>query len=439
MAYKFPAQEELTRVEAVEFNVGRTGAVTPVARLKPVFVGGATVSNATLHNMDEVLRKDVRAGDTVFVRRAGDVIPEVVRVLRERRPEGTRPVELPKTCPECGSLVVKPAGEAVARCTGGLFCPAQRKEAIRHFASRRAMDVEGLGEELVDQLVDKGLLDDPAGIYALAQKAEQLIALERMGAKSVENLLEGIEKSKQTTLACFIYALGIRDVGEATAQSLAEGFPDLEDLMGIRVEQLFRNRGVKGVGPNTARAIRAFLESHPSLVAEGDLSHWLFEQKISGVSAKVANALADRFGTLDALRAAAPADLENRKASLVPGVGEAVAEQIVGFFSEPHNRDVIAKLRSAGVRWETPQIVATAKSEQPMSGKTVVITGTLSRPRDEVKAALHSLGAKVTGSVSKKTDFLIAGEDPGSKLVKAQGLGVAVIDEATLAELLGGY
>ncbi len=439
VAYKFPAQEELTRVEAVEFNVGRTGAVTPVARLKPVFVGGATVSNATLHNMDEVLRKDVRAGDTVFVRRAGDVIPEVVRVLRERRPEGTRPVELPKTCPECGSLVVKPAGEAVARCTGGLFCPAQRKEAIRHFASRRAMDVEGLGEELVEQLVDKGLLDDPAGIYALAQKAEQLKALKRMGAKSVENLLEGIEKSKQTTLARFIYALGIRDVGEATAQALADGFPDLEDLMGIRVEQLVRNRGVKGVGPNTAQAIRAFLESYPNLVVEGDLSHWLVEQKISGVSAKVADALADRFGTLDALRAAAPADLQNRKASLVPGVGEAVAEQIVGFFSEPHNRDVIAKLRSAGVRWETPQIVATANGEQPMSGKTVVITGTLSRPRDEVKAALHSLGAKVTGSVSKKTDYLIAGEDPGSKLVKAQGLGVAVIDEATLAELLGGY
>jgi len=437
VAYKFPAQEELTTVEAVDFNVGRTGAVTPVARLKPVFVGGATVSNATLHNMDEVLRKDVRAGDTVFVRRAGDVIPEVVRVLPERRPEGTRPVALPRTCPECGSLVVKPEGEAVARCTGGLYCPAQRKEAIRHFASRRAMDIEGLGEELVEQLVDTGLVRDPAGVYALSEKAEQLIALERMGEKSVENLLAAIEKSKATTLARFIYALGIREVGEATAEALAEGFPDLDDLIEVRVEQLVRQRGVKGVGPKTGRALHDFLDAAPGVPSEGELSDWLVAQKIPGVSARIADALADRFGDLDALRAAPVENLANRKQSLVAGVGEAVAERIVGFFAEPHNRSVIEKLRAAGVHWETSRVSSAESDEQPLSGKTVVITGTLNRPRDQIRSALQARGAKVTGSVSKKTDYLIAGDDPGSKLVKARALGVEVVNEEGLAGLLG--
>jgi DNA ligase (NAD+) len=439
VAYKFPAQEEITGVEAVEFNVGRTGAVTPVARLKPVFVGGATVSNATLHNMDEVLRKDVRAGDTVFVRRAGDVIPEVVRVLKERRPEGTHPVELPQTCPECGSLVVKPEGEAVARCTGGLYCPAQRKEAIRHFASRRAMDIEGLGEELVEQLVNTGLLEDPAGIYALKDKADQLVTLERMGEKSVRNLLDAIEKSKSTTLARFIYALGIRDVGEATAEALADRFPNLDDLMEVRVERLVRQRGIKGVGPTTARSIRDFLGGPADLVSERDFADWLSAQKIPGVSGKVARALADRFGDLDSLRAAGLEDLENRKSSLVSGVGEAVAERISDFFAEPHNRQAIARLRAAGVSWETPKepAPAPASDEQPLMGKTVVITGTLSRSRDRIKTALQAKGAKVTGSVSKKTDYLIVGGDPGSKLVKARELGVAVIDEDGLAKILG--
>jgi DNA ligase (NAD+) len=437
VAYKFPAQEELTVVEAVEFNVGRTGAVTPVARLKPVFVGGATVSNATLHNMDEVLRKDVRVGDTVYVRRAGDVIPEIIRVLPERRPEGTRPVELPQACPECGSLVVKPAGEAVARCTGGLYCPAQRKEAIRHFASRRAMDIEGLGEELVEQLVDEGLLSDPAGIYALAENAERLMALDRMGEKSVANLLDAIEKSKSTTLARFIYALGIREVGEATARALADGFPGLDDLMQVQVEQLVRQRGVKGVGPKTARSIRGVLGELSETTPDGELLSWLVERKIPGVSAKVAHALVDRFGDLDALRGAGIEDLENRKQSLVPGIGEAVAERIVGFFAERHNRDVIEKLRASGIRWEIPEAAAAVAGEQPLAGKTVVITGTLSRPRDRIRAALQARGAKVTGGVSKKTDYLIAGEDPGAKLLKARELGVVVVDEEGLSGLLG--
>jgi DNA ligase (NAD+) len=435
IAYKFPAQEELTTVEAVEFNVGRTGAVTPIARLKPVFVGGATVSNATLHNMDEVRRKDIRAGDTVFVRRAGDVIPEVVRVLPERRPPGTEPVELPQTCPVCGSRVVKPEGEAVARCTGGLYCPAQRKEAIWHFASRRAMDIEGLGEELVEQLVDEGLLKDAAGIFALPEKADRLVAIERMGEKSVDNLLAAIERSKATTLPRFLLALGIREVGEATAQALADAFPDLDELMAVRVQDLVRQRGVRGVGPKTAQAIRDFFDSNPELVCEGALADWLIAQKIPGVNAGVAAALAGRFADVGALSEARVEDLENKQESRVPGVGPAVAEQIVGFFSEPHNRDVIRKLLDAGVHWGMPALSGRGV-EQPLAGKTVVITGTLSRPRDEIKAALQARGAKVTGSVSKKTDYLITGADPGSKLTKARDLGVEMVDEDGLADLL---
>ncbi len=437
IAYKFPAQEELTRIEAVEFNVGRTGAVTPLARLQPVFVGGATVSNATLHNMDEIRRKDIRAGDTVYIRRAGDVIPEVVRALPERRPADTEPVTLPETCPECDSLVVKPAGEAIARCTGGLYCPAQRKEAIRHFASRRAMDIEGLGEELIEQSVDTGILTDPAGIYGLAKERERLIALERMGEKSVDNLLAAIEKSKSTTLARFIYALGIRDVGEATAQALADAFADLKELMAVRVEDLVRQRGVKGIGPKTARAIRDFFSCNPEPVCEGGLADWLAAQKIPGVSAKVAANLADHFDDLGALSRARVEDLENRKESLVPGVGETVAERIVAFFAEPHNRDVIARLLAAGIRWETPSAPAAAPDQQSLAGKTVVITGTLGQPRDRIKTALQARGAKVTGSISKHTDYLIAGAAPGSKLAKAQEIGVTVVDEEGLAGLLG--
>jgi DNA ligase (NAD+) len=355
VAHKFPAQEELTVVEAIEFQVGRTGAVTPVARLRPVFVGGVTVSNATLHNMGEVERKDVRAGDTVFVRRAGDVIPEVVRVLPERRPAGAEPVRLPVVCPVCGSDVIKPEGEAVARCTGGLYCPAQRKEAVLHFASRRALDVEGLGEKLVDQLVDGALIHDPADLFAL--DLDRLAALERMGAKSAGNLLAALERSRHTTLARFLYALGIREVGEATAQALAR-----------------------------------------------------------------------QFGTLEAIEAADEEALEQ-----TPDVGPVVASHIAAFFRQAHNREVIAKLRAAGITWEESRPV---RGRQPLAGKTFVLTGALSRPRDAVKDELEALGAKVSGSVSKKTDYVVAGEDPGSKLAKAQELGVTVLDEAGLAALL---
>jgi DNA ligase (NAD+) len=356
IARKFPAQEELTTVESIEFQVGRTGAITPVARLNPVFVGGVTVSNATLHNMDEVAKKDVRAGDTVFVRRAGDVIPEVVRVLKERRKEGAGPVELPQHCPECGSDVIKPEGEAVARCSGGLFCSAQRKEAIKHFASRRMLDIEGLGDKLVEAIVDQGMVHDLADIYTLSH--EQYAGLERMGEKSAENLLQALEKSKHTTLGRFLYALGIREVGEVTA-----------------------------------------------------------------------SALASHFRTLDAIMQAKADDL-----SQIEGIGPIMAEHIVAFFQQPHNLEVIQKLLDAGIYWD--RVEAPAADVQILAGKSFVITGTLSRPRSEIKDELISMGAKVVGSVSKKTDYLLAGSEAGSKLAKAEKLGVTIIDEDGLNDLI---
>lgn len=455
VAYKFPAQEELTLVEAVEFNVGRTGAVTPVARLQPVQVGGVTVSNATLHNLDEVWRKDVRPGDTVYIRRAGDVIPEVVRVLPERRPLGARPVELPTTCPVCGSAVTKPAGEAVARCTGGLYCPAQRKEAILHFASRRALDIEGLGEELVDQLVDKGLVGDPADLYAL--RHEQLASLELMGDKSARNLLAALERSRGTSLARFIFALGIPGVGEATALALAEHFGDLEPLLTVRLEDLLFQGGVPGLGPAKAQTLAAFLDRHPLAgPAPGEgLADWLGRQGVPGLNTRLAAAVVARLPTLAALRQAGATGLENRKQVRVAGVGDILARQIVDFFAQPHNREVIAKLLAAGIHWERassrvgagagvasqddrPGGEAPAVPDRPLAGRTLVITGTLSRPREEIKDLLLSMGAKVTGSVSARTDFVLAGQDAGSKLAKAQALGVRVIMEADLPGLLAG-
>ncbi|MES9981015.1 MAG: NAD-dependent DNA ligase LigA [Candidatus Thiodiazotropha sp. 6PLUC5] len=356
VAYKFPAQEELTKVETIEFQVGRTGAVTPVARLHPVFVGGVTVSNATLHNMDEVKRKDVRAGDTVVVRRAGDVIPEVVSVILQKRPDSSLPVVLPDHCPVCDSEIVTAEGEAVARCSGGLYCPAQRKEAIKHFASRKAMDIEGLGDKLVEQLVEQKLVNTPADLYTLT--LEQLSGLERMAEKSAQNLLDALLKSKQTTLNRFLYGLGIREVGEATAQALAQ-----------------------------------------------------------------------HFLTLTAIEQADEASLQETQ-----DVGPVVAAHIVSFFRQPHNREVIDELLEAGIEW--PEIVRVEAEQTHLAGKTFVLTGTLSQPRDEIKEILIAQGAKVTGSVSSKTDFLVAGEAAGSKLAKAEKLGVEILDEEALKVLL---
>lgn len=357
IAHKFPAQEMLTELLEVEFQVGRTGSLTPVARLKPVFVGGATVSNATLHNMDEIVRKDIRIGDTVIVRRAGDVIPEVVSAVLERRPKQAKTIALPKTCPVCHSKVEKEEGEAVARCTGGLFCPAQRKESLRHFTSRKAFDIEGLGTQWVNILVDEGLLKTVVDIYHL--KKTDLLRLERMGEKSADNLLGAIEKSKTTTFSKFLYALGIREVGETTAHVLADHFRDLDTL----------------------------------IVAE-----------------------------------------ETRLQS-IPDIGPVVAGHIAAFFRESHNLSVIEGLLKAGVHWPKPR----ARSSETFSlqGKTFVLTGSLSSmTRDEAKEKLQALGASVSESVSKKTSFVVVGDNPGSKFEKAKSLGVPILDEEGLKKLL---
>lgn len=359
IAHKFPAQEELTVVKRIEFQVGRTGALTPVARLEPVLVGGVTVSNATLHNIDELHRKDVRVGDSVVVRRAGDVIPEIVSVVLDRRPKNTKVVELPARCPICGSEVQRTEGEAVARCVGGLFCAAQRKEAIRHFASRRAMDIEGLGTKLIDQLVDLELVKTPADLYSL--DVEQLASLERMAEKSARNLKQALDKSKETTFPRFLYALGIPEVGEATANALAQSFASLEELMKADDDEL----------------------------------------------------------------------------QAVPDVGPVVAAKVLAFFQEPHNREVIAKLIEQGVSWPAPS--RSTPSSHPFSGKTVVLTGTLSSmTREEAKERLTSVGAKVTSSVSRSTDYVIVGENPGTKAEKAATLNRELLDEDRFLELLNG-
>nr|Q31G89.1 RecName: Full=DNA ligase; AltName: Full=Polydeoxyribonucleotide synthase [NAD(+)] [Hydrogenovibrio crunogenus XCL-2] len=352
IARKFPAEEVWTKLLDIEVQVGRTGAITPVARLQPVSVGGVIVSNATLHNMDEIKRKDVRIGDTVIVRRAGDVIPEVVGPILTQRPENTQLFEMPQHCPECGSDVVKELDKAVFRCTGGLVCPAQRKRALHHFVSRKAMDIQGLGDKLIDQLVDKGWVKHPDDFYHLT--VEKLATLERMAEKSAQNVITGIQASLETTLAKFIYSLGIPEVGEVTAKNLANHFKDLNAIKQAEFEELI---------------------------------------------------------TLN-------------------DVGEVVAEHIVNFFKEPHNESVIQGLLDAGMHWPTPETTL-VNEDSPFANKVVVLTGTLSEmSRPEAKVLLEAQGAKITGSVSAKTDYVIAGEKAGSKLTKAESLGVAVLSEA---------
>jgi DNA ligase (NAD+) len=359
VAHKYPAQEQLTTVQAIEVQVGRTGKLTPVAKLAPVFVGGVTVTNATLHNEDEARRKDVRVGDTVIVRRAGDVIPEVVSVLLEKRVQDASQFSMPRKCPVCGSDAVREEGEADYRCTGGLFCGAQRKEAILHYAHRRAVEIEGLGDKLVEQLVDANIIRTLPDLYKLGLTA--LAGLDRMAEKSANNLLEALEKSKQTTLPRFLFGLGIRHVGEATAKELARHFGKLDAIMDATEEQLLE----------------------------------------------------------------------------VSDVGPIVAQSIHTFFEQAHNREVVEQLRACGVTWEEGE--PAARAPQPLSGKTFVITGTLpTLSRDEAKDKVEAAGGKVAGSVSKKTDFVVAGEEAGSKLTKAQALGVPVIDEAALLAMLAG-
>src|SRR6476661_463148 len=359
VAHKFPAQEQLTTVESIDVYVGRTGKLTPVARLAPVFVGGVTVTNATLHNEDEVHRKDVRVGDTVIVRRAGDVIPEVVAVVPEKRHGAAPMFTMPRLCPVCGSEAVREEGEADYRCTGGLFCGAQRKQAILHFAQRRAMDIEGLGDKLVDQVVEAGVVKTLPDLYRLG--LANLVALDRMGEKSAQNLLAGLEQSKQTTLPRFLYGLGVRLVGEATARDVGGHFGGLDALLDASVEQLLE---VRDVGP-------------------------------------------------------------------------VVAESIHTFFAQAHNREVVEQLRACGVHWE--EGAPAVRAPKPLAGLTVVLTGTLpTLSRDEAKDLLEAAGAKVAGSVSRKTSYVVAGAEAGSKLEKAQELGVQVLDEDGLRRLLAG-
>lgn len=361
IAYKFPAVEEMTVLEQVDFQVGRTGAITPVARLSPVKVAGVVVSNATLHNADEIARLGVKVGDTVIIRRAGDVIPQVVSVVRDRRPENTDDIVFPETCPVCDSEIERVEGEAVARCTGGLVCSAQRKEAIKHFVARKALDVEGLGDKLIDQLVEQDLIHSVDDLFHLTMA--QLSGLERMAQKSAQNVLDALENSKKTTLGRFLYALGIREVGTVTANNLAAHFGFLQRIMNADKETLIN----------------------------------------------------------------------------VNDVGDIVASHIVHFFAQQRNRDVVEQLQLSGVNWEEKEPVAAA-NDAPLSGKVAVITGTLSSMgRDQAKDYLENLGAKVTGSVSKKTDFLVAGEKAGSKLTKAQSLGVEVLDNDAFMALLAEH
>ena len=359
VAHKYPAQEQITTVTGIDVQVGRTGKLTPVARLAPVFVGGVTVTNATLHNLFELRRKRVRVGDTVIVRRAGDVIPEVVGIVEQPRAAYVPNFRMPRTCPICGSAVVREKTEVNHRCTGGLFCPAQRKQAMLHFAQRRAMDIEGLGEKLVDQLVEAQVVRTLPDLYKLGLVA--LSSLDRMADKSAQNVLAALEKSKQTTLPRFLYGLGIRHIGEATAKDLARHFGKLDAIMDASVEQLLE---VHDVGPIVALALRTF-------------------------------------------------------------------------FDQPHNREVVEQLRACGIHW--PEEEPAARAPQPLAGKTFVLTGTLpTLGRDDAKALLEAAGAKVAGSVSKKTDYVVAGEEAGSKLAKALELGVAVLDEAGMLALLAG-
>jgi len=360
VAFKFPAQEQMTRLRDVEFQVGRTGAITPVARLQPVQVAGVVVQNATLHNADEIERLGLRINDHVIVRRAGDVIPQIVGVVESMRTEDTKHIVFPTHCPVCHSLIERVDGESIARCTGGLICGAQRKEALKHFVSRRALDVDGMGDKIIDQLVEKEYVHTPADLFRLT--AGKLTGLDRMGPKSAQNVVNALENAKETTFARFLYALGIREVGEATAAGLAA-----------------------------------------------------------------------HFGTLDALIAASVDDLQK-----VPDVGIVVATHVFNFFAEDSNRDVIQQLQNEGVHWPAPVIINAEEIDSPFAGKTVVLTGSLSQmSRDDAKAQLIALGAKVAGSVSKKTDLVIAGEAAGSKLAKAQELGIEVIDEAEMLRLLG--
>lgn len=433
-AYKFPAEEKPTQLLAVDFQVGRTGAITPVAKLEPVFVGGVTVSNATLHNMQEVARKDVRIGDTVWVRRAGDVIPEVVGPLLELRPEGAEAIEVPTVCPVCESPLVQAPGEVVIRCSGGFVCAAQRKQALTHFASRRALDIDGMGEQIVDQLVDRELVLSPADLYSLSH--EQLMQLDLIAEKSASNLLDSIEASKGTTLGRLIFALGIPGVGEVNAQALADFFGDLTSLLNIEREQILPAPRVAGMGAVSSQRVVDFLAAHPAIDDSSFVSA-LVEAKLR-VNAETARALLQWSGGVSSLRALAADDMCTKNTVPIEGVGEVLAQNILLFFGAERHRSVVQRFIEIGMgAARDAGAGGDVGVPQHLAGQVFVITGTLSQmTRDEAKQRLQALGAKVTGSVSAKTDVLVAGVSAGSKLAKAEKLGVTVWDEAALVECL---
>ncbi len=436
IAHKFAPEEEITIIRDIDVQVGRTGALTPVARLEPVFVGGVTVTNATLHNQDEIDRKDIRIGDTVIISRAGDVIPKVVRVLKERRTSNDVPrFKMPTECPVCGSKVVRLKDEAVAKCTGALFCPAQQIGSILHFASRRAMDIEGLGDEIAKQLVESNFVNHIDDIYKLDIKS--VASLEGMAEKSSTQLIEAIGASKKTTFGRFLFSLGIPGVGEEVARSLAMHFDDIEDLSSKKKEYYTKDLGIKGIGKTIAKNIFDYFNEHRNLSYAGDqLGLYIYELRIPKLTEKNADTLAIKFKSLQELIKAPVEQLENKKKATIPGVGEKLAESIVEFFQKEHNLSVINNLLNAGIVWDQ---VSVEKSDLPLAGKTYVLTGTLkSMTRESAKEQLQQMGAKVSGSVSKKTTGVIAGEKAGSKLEKAAKLGVKVFSEEGLEKILAG-
>ncbi|MBM4270925.1 MAG: NAD-dependent DNA ligase LigA [Deltaproteobacteria bacterium] len=456
IACKFAAKQETTVIERIEVQVGRTGVLTPVAILKPVMVGGVIVSRATLHNMDEVEKKDVREGDTVIVQRAGDVIPEVVKVIKSNRDGTEIKFFMPTTCQECGSKIVRHKGEVAHRCTGGLLCPAQRRGAILHFASRLAMNIEGLGEELVYRLVESDIIKTPADLYKL--NVSSLVNLERMADISATNLITAIENSKHTTLARFIYALGIPDVGEATSKDLAKFFGNLDRLLEAYPKTL---QYIKDIGPEVAKSISSFFaETHnremiTQLITLGvlwdeskaihktnlsDFLNWLGKQDkkihwngINGLGKKTSKRIADTFGTLEKLK-----DADERYLLQIRGVNQKLAKEIVLFFKEPYNLNVINQLLECGVQWYE-EVYEIPVPTSLVREKIFVLTGTLAHlKRDEAKSKIEALGGRVSGSVSRKTNFVVVGADPGSKLNEARQLGIEILDEEKFMVLLTG-
>ena len=431
VAQKFPAEEATTKLLAVDFQVGRTGALTPVARLEPVFVGGAMVSNATLHNMDEVARKEIRIGDTVVVRRAGDVIPEVVSPVLSERPKKTEKICLPGVCPECGSKIVQSVDVAVAKCSGGFVCKAQRREGLKHFVSRHAMNIEGLGEKLIDQLMTREMVISPSDLYHLTK--EGLLELDLVAEKSADNLLSSIDKSKDTTLDRFLFALGIPEVGQTTAEQLASHFQSIEALADADLDY-FLPRGIEGIGKTRADAMVELFQRETMPDMGDELADWI-AANVARIKPTEIESLLKKFPTATLLKSVSSTDLQGKGGSRVEGVGETMAALIVNFFNTPQNTEEIKKLQAAGVHWSSAE--PEAGGDQSLEKRTFVITGKFEvLTRDEITAQLKARGAKVSSSVSKNTTAVICGEAAGSKLTKAQALGIEIIYENGLQKLL---